>query len=126
MTTFPLPFTGQAYPGSQWTATFQFFQSDGQTLLNISGNTYQVVVRTTTENTGTPIFSVASSGSTAYGSITITTGTSSILVTFTPTATALLPPSESYAITFWANPDTATAQVFASGSLYAMPVATSV
>lgn len=126
MATFPLPFTGQAYPGSQWTATFQFFESDGQTLLNISGNTYQAVVRTTTENTGTPLFSVASSGSTSYGSIVVTTGTSSILVTFTPTATSLLPASESYAITFWANPDTSTAQVFASGSLYAMPVTTSV
>ena len=123
---FPLPYTAQAYPGSQWTATFQFFQSDGQTLLDISADVFQAVVRTSTENSGTPLFSVSSLGSTSYGSIVVTTGTSTILVTFTPTATALLPPGESYAITFWTNPDTATAVAFASGSLYAMPVAASV
>jgi hypothetical protein len=126
VTTFPLPYTAQAYPGAQWTATFQFFQSDGQTLMDISTSTFQAVVRTSTENTGTPLFSVSSLAPTSYGSIVITTSTSSILVTFTPTATALLPPSESYAITFWTNPDTATATVFASGSLYAMPIAASV
>jgi hypothetical protein len=127
MTTWlPLPFTGQAYVGAQWQVTFQFFQADGQTLQDITGKTFQAVVRTSTENVGTPLFSVASSGSTANGSIVITVLTSTVVVTFTPVATAMLSPADSYAVTFWMNPDLTDAVVFASGSLYATPVAASV
>lgn len=121
-----LPFTGQAYAGSQWQVTFQFFQSDGQTLMDISTLSFQCVVRTSPENTGAALFSVVSGSSSSYGSITVTTGTSTILVTLTPTAIALLGAGESYSITFWSNPDTATANVFANGSLYVVPVAASV
>jgi hypothetical protein len=126
MPSYPLPYTSQAYYGSQWQASFQFYESDGQTLLDISADTFEVVVRTSTQDTATPAVSVNSDGSTASGSIVVTTGTSTILITLTPTATSSLLPGETYAVTGWVNQDTATANVFMSGSLLVIAVATSV
>jgi hypothetical protein len=124
---YPLPYTTQAYCGSQWQVSFQFFQSDGQTLLPIVGNTYELVVRTSTDDvSATPALVVNSSTSTASGTITINTGTSTITATLTPSATLSLIAGETYAVTGWSNTGTTTASVFVSGNLYAVPVAAAV
>ena len=128
MSSLPLPFTTQTYPGSQWLTVFQFLNSDGS-LMPIDGYSYQMVVRTSTESSGSPVFSVASSGATSYGSITIDLTTSSITVTLTPTATLLLlsgAGGEPYALTLWQDPGLSTASVVVSGSIYAIPVASPV
>jgi hypothetical protein len=124
---YPLPYTTQAYCGGQWQVSFQFFQSDGQTLLPIVGNTYELVVRTSTDDvSATPALVINSSTSTASGTITINTGTSTITATLTPSATLSLIAGETYAITGWSNTGTTTASVFVSGNLYAVPVAAAV
>lgn len=124
MTTLPLPFTTQTYPGSQWTTTFQFLNADGS-LMSISGFTYQMVIRTSTENTGAPAVVVSSSASTSSGSIVISLATSSISVTLTPTATASLAAGESYALAVWQDPDLSDATAVVVGSMYVTPVAAS-
>lgn len=126
MPQYPLPYTTQVYVGGQWVQSFQFYESDGQTLLNISAYTFEVVVRTSTDDTGTPAILVSSAAPTTAGSITINSGTSTITVTFNPAATSTLVASENYAITGWANQDTSSASVFMSGNVYAAPVAAAV
>jgi hypothetical protein len=126
MPSYPLPFAAQAYYASQWQAAFQFFQSDGQTLVDISAATFETVVRTSTQDTATPAISVTSTGSTASGSITVTTGTSTILITLSPAAIGSLLAGETYVITGWMNQGTSTASVYMSGNLYITQVAASV
>jgi hypothetical protein len=123
---YPLPYTTQVYSGSQWQVSFQFFQSDGQTLLPIVGNTYELVIRTSTDDVSTPALVINSSTSTASGTITINTGTSTITATLTPAATLSLVAGETYAVTGWTNTGTSTASVFVSGNLYVVPVAAAV
>lgn len=124
-TSLPLPFTTQAYTGSQWLTVFQFLNSDG-TLMDISGYTYQMVLRTSTENTGTPVIVVTSSAPGENGSIVISTVNSTVTVTLTPVATSMLVSGDSYALTLWQDPDLSDASVVVNGSMYVTPVAASV
>jgi hypothetical protein len=112
--TFPQPYNTIGYPGSLWAATFQFLNSDGS-LMNITGKTFEWVLRTSTQAVGTPTLAVTSTTPTTNGSIVITTSTSSILVTLTPTGTALLAPNTTYAATLWMNPTLTDATVMTNG-----------
>lgn len=124
-TSLPLPFTTQGYNSSQWLTVFAFLNRDG-TQMDISGYTYQMVIRTSTENTGAAALSVSSAAPSENGSIVISTEASTITVTLTPAAMSLLVPGESYALTLWQNPDLDTAAVVVNGTMYVTPVAASV
>lgn len=123
--TFPQPYNTIGYPGSLWAATFQFLNSDGS-LMNITGKTFEWVLRTSTAQTGTPALSVNSSGATANGSIVITTSTSSILITLTPVGTATLLANTAYAATLWMNPGLTDATVMTNGAFNALAACASV
>lgn len=112
--TLPVPYNTIGYPGSVWAATFQFLNSDGS-LMNITGKTFEYVLRTSTAATGSPTLSVSTTSS-ADGSIVVTTSTSSILVTITPTGTALLAPNTVYSATLWMDPGLTDATVMANGA----------
>jgi hypothetical protein len=112
---FPVPYNTIGYPGSQWAATFQFLNSDGS-LMNITGKTFEYVLRISSSISGAPALYISSSASSANGSITITTGTSSILAVITPTGMNTLEPNTIYAATLWMDPGNTDATVMANGS----------
>jgi hypothetical protein len=112
--TLPVPYNTIGYPGSLWAATFQFLNSDGS-LMNITGKTFEYVLRVSTSSTATATLSVSTT-TTDNGSITVTTATSSILVTITPTGTSLLAQNTSYAATLWMDPNLSDATVMANGA----------
>lgn len=122
---FPQPYNTIGYLGSQWATTFQFFNSDGS-LMNITGKTFEYVLRISTKSTGTPALYVSSVSSTANGSITVTTATSSILVVITPTGMNTLTSPAVYAATLWMDPGLTDATVMANGSFNVEGVAVSV
>ena len=95
---------------------FTFSYPSTGTLFDISGMTWEFVVRDTGTSGGSPLISVTTSGSDA-GVLTVTTPASTVQLSLYPAATADMAPGQ-YAMALWMNPGiTATAYTWLSGAL---------
>ncbi|MER6350657.1 hypothetical protein ABT186_02075 [Streptomyces sp. NPDC001634] len=103
MPALPNQVQANAAAGSQWVQTYTLQNDDG-TLMAITGKTFEFVIRpNTSDKTQPALVAVKSTGATAQGYITVTTGTSQVQVVLSPTATALLGQS-AYPYSLWMDP----------------------
>lgn len=117
----PLPnfFQAIAPIGSQWAQDYQVTNDDG-TLANITNKTFELVVRNT--QSAASVFSVTSTASTTYGTITVTSSTATLQVVLSPNATNLLTEyGASY--TLWMDPNLNDATALVAGVFYGRTVA---
>lgn len=117
MPTLPNLINFTAAAGSQWTQGYQL-TNDDSTLFNITGATFEFVIRPNAANTTSPaLVSVNSTASTVQGYITVTVSTATLLVVLSPTATALLGEG-AYPYALWMNPGTASATDLVGGTSF--------
>ncbi|WP_327066884.1 hypothetical protein [Kitasatospora sp. NBC_01302] len=103
--------------GSQWVTSYQLQNDDG-TLMNITGKTFEFVIRPTTSDATEPaLVSVNSTAANAQGYITVTPATSTLLVVLSPTATALIGQS-AYPYSLWMDPGLSDATDLVTGTFY--------
>lgn len=107
--------------GSQWTQGYQLQNDDG-TPMDITGATFEFVVRPSASDTTEPgLVSVNSTTNSAQGYITATPSSSSLLVVLSPTATALLGQS-TYPYALWMNPGTSSQTDLVTGTAFSQLV----
>ena len=103
--------------GSQWVQSYTLQNDDG-TPLNITGKSFEFVIRpSTTDHTAPAMVSVNSTAATVQGYITVTTLTSTVQVVLSPTATTLLGAS-AYPYTLWMDPSLPDATALVVGTFY--------
>lgn len=109
--------------GSQWSQTYTIQNSD-TTLFNITGKTWEFVVRSDpSEPTAvTPVIKVLSSAPGAQGSIVVNTTTSTVQVILTPAATAALS-QKGYVYSLWMDPGLSDATAWVTGTAFAQQIA---
>lgn len=115
--TLPLPWTTSGPVGSEWIQSFDFPTT------NISTMTFELVLRTSAQQTGTPAAKISSTAATASGYITVTPSTGTVLAVLSPTATGSLAPGETYALALWSDVGLPTQLVWVRGLFTATPVA---
>lgn len=107
--------------GSQWTCGYQLVNDDN-TLFNISGATFEFVIRPTASDITAPaLVTVNSTAATTQGYITVTVSTATLLVVLSPTATALLGQS-TFPYSLWMNPGTPSATDLVAGTSFCVLV----
>ena len=108
--------------GSQWSQSYQLQNDDG-TLMDISGFTFEMVIRpSTSDHTQPALVAVNSTASSAQGYITVTVDTATLLVVLSPTATALLGQgSNPYAL--WMDPGDSDATALVVGTCFSQLIA---
>ena len=94
---------------------FTFAYPSTGALFNISGFTWEYVVRATGTSAGSPLISVTTSAN-SQGVLTVTTAASTVQLTLYPAATASLATGQ-YAHALWANPGGASAFCWFNGPL---------
>lgn len=105
-----------------WNETYTLTDNLGNPI-NLTGLTFEFVVRQTVTNTAEPaLISVSSSGSTSQGGITITPLTGVVAVSLTPAATAVLGAGV-YPYGLWSSPGTSTATPWVTGNMTSKLVA---
>jgi len=105
--------------GSMWDEGYQLLDDPPDpTPMNITGKTFKLAIRpTVTDAAPSPLITVSSQVATAQGYITVDTGTSSLLVVLSPTATALLGHG-ARPYTLWMDPGLTTATDLVNGTCY--------
>lgn len=99
--------------GSLAQASF-VFQNDDGSLYNITGATWEYVVRIgPSDRSAAPLLSITTT-STSAGVLVVTTSTSTVALTINPAGTASLKPGI-YSHTLWMNPNTTTAYAWLTG-----------
>lgn len=101
--------------GSLQEYLFTFSYPSTGVLYDISGLTWEFVVRATGTSTGSPLISVTSTAN-SQGLLTIDTAASTVQLTLYPAATAGLATGQ-YAMSLWANPSTTGAYTWLNGPL---------
>lgn len=117
----PNTYTINTAAASEWSASFTLQNDDG-TLADITNKTFEFVVRDRLKTPGVVLFSVNSTGTNAYGGITVNTVTSTVSVVVTPTATSLIEEGGG-PYTLWMDPTLADATALVVGVFYTQPVA---
>jgi hypothetical protein len=108
--------------GSQWAWSYQL-QNDDTTLMNITGKSFEFVIRPTVADVTEPaLIAVNSTASNAQGYITVTPSTSTVLVVLSPTATALIG-ANSYPYALWMDPGLPDATNLVGGTFFSSLVA---
>lgn len=108
MSSLPNQVNFAAAAGSQWAQTFQF------TGVDITGLSWEFVIRPTVTDTAQPALVKVTTTVSAQGQITVNTGAGTVQVVLTPAATTLLGKgARPYAL--WSNPGTTTATSWCEG-----------
>ncbi|MGW2520454.1 hypothetical protein ACWC09_26265 [Streptomyces sp. NPDC001617] len=116
MTTLPIQANLTAPAGGQWAQTFQFPDTD------ITGLTWEFVIRPTAVDTTQPALIEVTTTITAQGWITVDTAARTVQVVLTDAATRPLgKASRAYAL--WSNPGTGQDIPWAAGRFNTQPVA---
>ncbi|MFK0045523.1 hypothetical protein ACIQU4_15620 [Streptomyces sp. NPDC090741] len=89
MPDLPLRWRTAVVAGAQWSAAFTLLDDDG-TRMDISGKTFEFVIRPNSADATVPPLVVVTATATAQGYLTIDTVTATIQVVLTPAATTLL------------------------------------
>lgn len=122
MPIFPNQVPAYVDADGSWSETYTLTDNLGNPL-NLTGYTFQFVVRPTVTNTNEPaLISVISTGSTSQGSVTITPLTGVVTVVLTPAATVVLGQGV-YPYALWSNPGTSTQTPWVKGNMSAELVA---
>lgn len=101
-----------AVAGSQWGRSFTFYNNG--VLIDLTGLTWEFTIRRSVTDAGTPLVAVTVTPG-AQGSITVDLPSSTLVVSLTPAATALLGKS-ACAHGLWSNPtDAATKKIWVLG-----------
>lgn len=123
----PTNYTIITASGSQWTAVVTVYNDDG-TLANLTGKSFEFVVRSATSpnpnvigSIGAVIFSVNDSSSTADGTIIVTQSSSQVEVIVTATGVNLLTQGGG-PYTLWMDPGLADATALLTGQFLVQPV----
>lgn len=114
--TLPLPWSTNGPVGSQWDQQFSFPSID------ISTYTWEFVLRTSTQQTGTPAVKVTETAG-ASGYITADPVARTVMVVLSPTATATLNAGATYALALWSDVDLPDEKTWVRGTFTALPVA---
>ncbi|MGW3196328.1 hypothetical protein ACWDBD_17415 [Streptomyces sp. NPDC001118] len=113
----PQLWAANAVSGSQWVTSFTLTNDDGSRM-DITGKTFEFVVRASaTDTSATPLAKVTSSSATAQGYITVTTVTSTVQVVLSPTATTGIPATGPWHW-LWMDPGLADQTEVLSGPFY--------
>lgn len=105
------------------TAVFTFQNADGS-LYNITGLTWEYVVRRDASDPITTAVIEVTQTPNSQGAVTVNTGASTVTVTLYPTATVNLAARTVYDHSLWSDPgDTVNATVWASGGFITNQVA---
>lgn len=113
MTALPNQWNTSSPAGSQWAQAFQLVNDDG-TPVNVSGWTWEFVIRPAVTDTASPALVQVTTTVNAQGYITVNTATATVMVVLNPAATALLQKgARPYAL--WSNPGTTTAVAWVEG-----------
>jgi len=102
-----------AAAGSQWAQAFQLVNDDG-TPVNVTGWTWEFVIRPTVNDTASPALVQVTTTVSAQGYITVDTVTATVMVVLNPAATALLGKG-ARPYTLWSNPGTTQAVAWVDG-----------
>lgn len=122
MPSLPNQVQANAWAGGQWTETYTLTNDDG-TLMNITGKTFELVVRPSPTDKAEPaMVAVSSTSANAQGYITVTANTSTVQVVLSPTATALLGKS-AYPYALWMDPGLPDATPVVAGTFFTSLVA---
>lgn len=112
MTTLPNYLAIVASRASVWDSTF-IFQNDNETPMDITGRTFELVVRPDVNDTApTPLIKVSSAGATAQGFMVIDLMNSSVLVVVSPTANSI---NAGGYFTLWMDPGLTTQTAMVQG-----------
>lgn len=107
--------------GSQWAQAFQLQNDDG-TPVDITGWTWEFVIRPTVVDTASPALVQVTTTVTAQGYITVNISTATVIVVLAPAATALLGKgARPYAL--WSQPGTTQATAWVEGAFNTQLVA---
>lgn len=113
MTSLPNQWNASSPAGSQWAQAFQLVNDDG-TPVNVTGWTWEFVIRPNVADTASPALVQVTTTVSAQGYITVDTATATVMVVLNPAATAPLG-KNSRPFTLWSNPGTTTATAWVEG-----------
>lgn len=113
MSALPNQWNASGPAGSQWTQAFQLVNDDG-TPVNITGWTWEFVIRPTVVDTASPALVQVSTTVNSQGYITVDTTTATVMVVLNPAATSPLGKgARPYAL--WSQPGTTAATAWVEG-----------
>lgn len=122
MSALPNQWNASSPAGSQWSQSFQLVNDDG-TPVNVTGWTWEFVIRPTVADTASPALVQVTTTVSAQGYITVNTTTATVMVVLNPAATSLLGKgAKPYAL--WSNPGTTTATAWVEGTFNSQLIAT--
>lgn len=118
----PLPWTTSSPQGSQWSAAFTF-ENDDESLMDLTGKTFELVLRDAPSSRGAPAAMITSTATTASGGFVIDIPSARVLAVLSPTATGALSANDTYSLALWVDPDLNDASAVVVGGFYVQPVA---
>lgn len=122
MSSLPNQWNASSAAGSQWAQAFTLQNDDG-TPVNVTGWTWEFVIRPTVADTVSPALVQVTTTAGAQGYITVDTTTATVMVVLNPAATSLLGRgARPYAL--WSNPGTTTALAWVEGVFNSQLIAT--
>lgn len=122
MPALPNQVQAAAAAGSQWVQSYTLQNDDG-TLMNITGKSFEFVIRATVaDSSPSPLVKVNSTAATAQGAVTVTAASSTLQVVLSPAATALLGQG-ARPYTLWMDPGQPDATALVVGTFFSNLVA---
>jgi hypothetical protein len=117
----PNQWNATAAAGSQWAQAFQLQNDDG-TPVNITGWTWEFVIRLTVTDAASPALVQVTTAANSQGYITVNTTTATVTVVLNPAATSQLGKGAK-PYTLWSNPGTTTATAWVDGTFNSQLIA---
>lgn len=122
MALLPNTYTIVTAASSQWSAVFTVTNDDGS-LTDLTGKTFEMVIRDRLGNVGEVLASVSNDVSTADGTIQVDLQQAAVRVILNPVAVnAVVSGGAPY--TLWMDPNLSDATALVTGIIYVNPVAT--
>lgn len=120
MTTLPNPYAFTLPTGARWNATGTVYNDDG-TLANLTGKTFELVLRDELGTNGVVVASITTTGNT-YGQLVVDTTASTVQIVLNPNAVAAILHGQAY-YTLWMDPNLPDAEPLASGIFQTQTIA---
>lgn len=121
--TLPLSWTTSEPQGSQWFTTFTLQNDDG-TPMDITGKTFELVIRGDPKSLVSPIFAkIDSVAPNAQGFITVDVPGASLQAVLNSSTTAAMTSGYTYALALWMDPVLSDATALIVGQFYCQAVA---
>jgi hypothetical protein len=122
MPALPIQVNAIAAAGGEWDTTYALENDDG-TVMNITGKSFEFVIRpTVTDATEPALVSVSSVSASAQGFMTVNVAAGTVLVVLNPAATSLLGQG-ARPYTLWMDPGLTDATPLVAGTFFSNLVA---